>query len=138
MSRLPVPQMPSVLHAASKLKRDACIFYAARVATRARMRQTTWALVLACLFAEALAKCTPLRARSLAAAASLRGGVEPIKRAVGEVGFSNRRTQACSCASTLQSATGPKRSMGHFLGAKKGFFLIRGRGRPTVYGGRAG
>ena len=28
--------------------------------------------------------------------------------------------------------------MGHVLGAKKGIFLIRGRGRPTVYGGRAG
>ena len=28
--------------------------------------------------------------------------------------------------------------MGHFLGAEKGNFLIRGRGRPTVYGGRAG
>ena len=28
--------------------------------------------------------------------------------------------------------------MGHVLGAKKDFFLIRGRGRPTVYGGRAG
>jgi len=28
--------------------------------------------------------------------------------------------------------------MGHFLGAEKDFFLIRGRGRPTVYGGRAG
>ena len=41
------------------------------------MRQATWALALACLFAEALAKCTPLRARSLAAAAGLRGGVEP-------------------------------------------------------------
>ena len=27
--------------------------------------------------------------------------------------------------------------MGHFLGAEKEFFLIRGRGRPTVYGGRA-
>ena len=27
--------------------------------------------------------------------------------------------------------------MGHVLGAKKGIFLIRGRGRPTVYGGRA-
>jgi hypothetical protein len=27
--------------------------------------------------------------------------------------------------------------MGHVLGAKKGNFLIRGRGRPTVYGGRA-
>ena len=28
--------------------------------------------------------------------------------------------------------------MGHVLGAEKGNFLIRGRGRPTVYGGRAG
>ena len=28
--------------------------------------------------------------------------------------------------------------MGHVLGAEKDFFLIRGRGRPTVYGGRAG
>ena len=26
--------------------------------------------------------------------------------------------------------------MGHALGAAKDFFLIRGRGRPTVYGGR--
>ena len=28
--------------------------------------------------------------------------------------------------------------MGHFLGAENEFFLIRGRGRPTVYGGRTG
>ena len=28
--------------------------------------------------------------------------------------------------------------MGHVPGAEKGIFLIRGRGRPTVYGGRAG
>ena len=28
--------------------------------------------------------------------------------------------------------------MGHVLGAEKGNFLIRGRGRPTVYGGHAG
>ena len=28
--------------------------------------------------------------------------------------------------------------MGHVLGAEKEFFLIRGRGRPTVQGGRAG
>ena len=27
--------------------------------------------------------------------------------------------------------------MGHVLGTEKGNFLIRGRGRPTVYGGRA-
>ena len=40
--------------------------------------------------------------------------------------------------SILLFANGQKRSMGHFLGAEKGNFLIRGRGRPTVYGGRAG
>ena len=28
--------------------------------------------------------------------------------------------------------------MGHLLGAEKLNFFIRGRGRPTVYGGRAG
>ena len=28
--------------------------------------------------------------------------------------------------------------MGHVPGAEKENFLIRGRGRPTVYGGRAG
>jgi hypothetical protein len=28
--------------------------------------------------------------------------------------------------------------MGHLLGAEKEFFLIRGRGRPTVCGGRSG
>ena len=44
----------------------------------------------------------------------------------------------CSCLSTVRFATGPKRSMGHVLGAEKGIFFIRGRGRPTVYGGRAG
>ena len=45
--------------------------------------------------------------------------------------------RACSRLSILQFANGPKISMGHVLGAKKGNFLIRGRGRPTVYGGRA-
>ena len=61
--------------------------------------------------------------------------------------------------STVRFATGPKRSMGHVLGAEKEFFLIRDidgpkgsgapvescrfvvlrslRGRPTVYGSRA-
>ena len=43
-----------------------------------------------------------------------------------------------SYLSTVRFATGPKISMGHVLGAEKGNFLIRGRGRPTVYGGRAG
>ena len=40
--------------------------------------------------------------------------------------------------STVRFATGSKRSMGHVPGTEKGNFLIRGRGRPTVYGGRAG
>jgi len=44
----------------------------------------------------------------------------------------------CSCLSTVPFAKSPKRSMGHVLGTEKGIFLIRGRGRPTVYGGRAG
>ena len=43
----------------------------------------------------------------------------------------------CSRLSIVQLANDPKRSMGHVLRAKKGIFLIRGRGRPTVYGGRA-
>ena len=30
--------------------------------------------------------------------------------------------RACSCWSTVQFANGPKRSMGHVLGAKKNFF----------------
>ena len=47
------------------------------------------------------------------------------------------RQLACSRLTTVQFANSPKRSMGHFLGAKKINFLIRGRGRPTVYGGRA-
>ena len=48
-----------------------------------------------------------------------------------------RENATCSRSSTVRFATGPKRSMGHLLGAKKLNFLIRGRGRPTVYGGRA-
>ena len=32
--------------------------------------------------------------------------------------------------SVVRFANGRKRSMGHFLGAEKEFFLIRGRGRP--------
>ena len=43
----------------------------------------------------------------------------------------------CSRLSILPFANGPKRAMGHVLGAEKGNFLIRGRGRPTVHGGRA-
>ena len=38
-----------------------------------------------------------------------------------------RRNAACSRLSIVQFATGPKRSMGHVLGAKKLIFLIRGR-----------
>ena len=49
-----------------------------------------------------------------------------------------RGNKMCSRLSTVQFANGPKRSMGHVLGAEKGNFLIRGRGRPTVYGGRGG
>ena len=32
----------------------------------------------------------------------------------------------------------PKETNGTHTGAEKGIFLIRGRGRPTVHGGRAG
>ena len=39
--------------------------------------------------------------------------------------------------SVVQFAKGPKRSMGHLLGGEKLIFLIRGRGRPTVYDSRA-
>jgi len=46
------------------------------------------------------------------------------------------RNAACSCLSAVRFDTGPKRSMGHVLGAKKGKILIRGRGRPMVSGGR--
>ena len=50
---------------------------------------------------------------------------------------SKQSSEACSRLGTVPFATGPKRSMGHVLGAEKGNFLIRGRGRPTVDGGRA-
>ena len=50
---------------------------------------------------------------------------------------SKTRNATCSRLSIVRFANGPKRSMGHVLGAKKGIFLIRGRGRPTVHGGRA-
>jgi hypothetical protein len=43
----------------------------------------------------------------------------------------------CSRLSILPFANGPKRSIVHVLGGEKGNFSIRGRGRPTVYGGRA-
>ena len=46
------------------------------------------------------------------------------------------KTATCSRLSTVRFANGPKRSMGHVPGAEKGNSLIRGRGRPTVYGGR--
>jgi len=48
-----------------------------------------------------------------------------------------KKTTLCSRLSIVPFATGPKRTMGHVLGAEKEFFLIRGRGRPTVYDGRA-
>ena len=59
--------------------------------------------------------------------------VEPIKQAVCEVGFLNRRNAACSCPSIVQFATGPKISMGHVPGAKNSF-AVRRRTRPQ--GGR--
>ena len=40
-------------------------------------------------------------------------------------------------SSIFQFANGPKRSMGHVLGAKKGIFLIRGDEAAMVRGGRA-
>ena len=47
-------------------------------------------------------------------------------------------TRACSRLSTVRFATGPKRSMGHFLGAEKIIFLIRGAEADEATGGRAG
>ena len=46
-------------------------------------------------------------------------------------------TRACSCSSILQFANGPKRTMGHVLGAEKDFFLIRGDDAAVLHGGRA-
>ena len=42
--------------------------------------------------------------------------------------------RACSCLSIVQLANGPKRSMGHFLGAKKNIFLIRDIDDATMAG----
>ena len=39
-------------------------------------------------------------------------------------GFWSRTTEPCSCLSIVQFATGPKRSMGHILGAEKINFLM--------------
>ena len=44
----------------------------------------------------------------------------------------------CSRLSTVRVATGPKRSMGHILGAEKDFFFIRGDDAALVHGGRTG
>ena len=89
------------------------------------MRQATWALVLACLFAEALAKCTPLRARSLAAA-RLRGGVEPEpvvnasaatpKKKKSKKKKSKSKTSAAS-APAASAPAAPKKPAGRKLGA---------------------
>ena len=46
-------------------------------------------------------------------------------------------TRACSRLSTVQFATGPKRSMGHVLGAETINFLIRVADRRSHHGGRA-
>ena len=89
------------------------------------MRQATWALVLACLFAEALAKCTPLRARSLAAAAGLRGGVEPEpvvnsttpkKKKKSKKKKSKSKASAAS-APAASAPAAPKKPAGRKLGA---------------------
>ena len=53
------------------------------------------------------------------------------------LGFENTDVP-CSRLSSVRFAHGPKRSMGHVLGAEKGFFLIRGRRPRHVHGGRAG
>ena len=63
--------------------------------------------------------------------------------ALGFLMLASRKTLAfivdqCSRSSTVRFATGPKRSMGHFLGAEKGIFLIRGDDGAMVHGGRAG
>ena len=54
--------------------------------------------------------------------------------------FSKPSSLFCRLSPTgdTRFANSPKRSMGHVLGAKKGIFQIRGRGRLTVFGGRAG
>ena len=45
---------------------------------------------------------------------------QPFKRGRGEV-----RATECSCLSIVRFDTGPKRTMGHLLGAKKVIFLMR-------------
>ena len=52
-------------------------------------------------------------------------------------GFQMCENAACSRLSIVQFATGPKRSMGHVLGAGNFFFLIRGRPAAHGHGGRA-
>ena len=56
--------------------------------------------------------------------------------ACGDILAHNRST-TCRCLSILRFATGPKRSMGHVLGAKKGIFLIRGDDATRGHGCRA-
>jgi hypothetical protein len=48
-----------------------------------------------------------------------------------------QRNTTCSRLSTVPFANSPKISMGHLLGGEKLIFLIRRRGRPTVYDSRA-
>ena len=62
---------------------------------------------------------------------------QPLKQASGRKALARKKNTLCSRLSIVQYAKGPKRSMGHLLGAEKEFFLIRGRKRPTVYGDRA-
>ena len=49
-----------------------------------------------------------------------------------------QRLTPCGCLSIVPLANGPKRSMGHFLGAEKGIFLIRGHDATRAHGGHAG
>ena len=46
--------------------------------------------------------------------------------------------EPCSRLSSVPFVNGPKRSMGHVLGAEKGIFLIRADDGAMVHGGRAG
>ena len=46
--------------------------------------------------------------------------------------------RTCSRLSIARFANGPKRSMGHVLGAEKGIFLIRGVDAAICHGGCAG
>ena len=77
----------------------------------------------------------PVTPPTLSTAAAVEGDAQYKHSASKTLGCA-KRNATCSRLSIVRFANGPKRSMGHVLGAKKEFFLIRGRWRPTVYGGR--